>query len=171
MSDIRKIVVNVAEAPEIERTIGEHWGAAFKQMTPAMRESGGKLGVNHMRVAPGRSTCPFHSHQREDEVFYVLAGRGVLRYGDELQELRPGDCVSCAAGTGIAHQIANPFDEELVYLAIGTHDPDEVCIYPDNGKVMVRSLQKIGWLEDRDYLDGEPDAPKIFGLVSSSYIR
>lgn len=171
MSDINEIVVNVEEANEIEHTMGEHWGAAYKVLTPVMRGHGGKLGVNFMRVEPGRTTCPFHSHQREDEVFYVLSGRGVLRYGEEIRELRPGDCISCAAGTGIAHQIANPFDEELQYLAIGTHDPDEVCVYPDNGKVMVRSLQKVGWLENRDYLEGEPDSPRIFGLASSSFGR
>ena len=165
---IEKVVVNVDDVPETERMMGEHWGAAFKTLTGSMRERGGRLGVNHMRVPPGRSTCPFHTHQREDEAFFVLSGRGVLRYGDEIRELHSGDCISCPAGTGIAHQIANPFDEDLVYLAIGVNDPDEVCVYPDNGKVMVRSLQKIGWLENQDYLEGEPDAPHIFGLVSSS---
>ena len=37
----------------------------------------------------------------EDEVFYVLAGVGVLRYGDALYELRAGHCVACPAGTGV----------------------------------------------------------------------
>jgi uncharacterized cupin superfamily protein len=130
-----------------------------------MRPRGGSLGVNYMRVAPGRTACPFHHHLREDEVFYVLSGRGVLRYGEELTELRAGDCVSCPAKSGIAHQIANPFEEDLVYLSIGPFDPDEVCAYPDNGKVLVRGLNAIGRLEARDYLDGEPERPRIFELI------
>jgi uncharacterized cupin superfamily protein len=168
MNDTPPTVVNLDDAPEIDRLHGEHWGAAFKIMTPSMRPRGGSLGVNWMRVPSGRTAVPFHGHQREDEVFFVLSGRGVLRYGDEMHELRAGDCVSCPAGTGAAHQIANPFADELVYLAIGPHDPHEVCFYPDNGKVAVRSLQRIGWLENQDYLAGEPDPPRVFELAHDS---
>jgi hypothetical protein len=147
MEDVQSIVVNLDEAPEIDYLKGDHWGSVFKILTPSMRERGGSLGVNWNRVPPGRS------------------GRGVLRYGDEIMELRAGDCVSCPAGTGIAHQIVNTFDEGLTYLAIGLHDPDEVGFYPDSGKVMVRSLQRVGWLENVEYLDGEPDPPRIFELA------
>ena len=62
-------------------------------LTPSMRQRGGTLGlgVAWNRVPPGRTSCPFHAHQREDEVFFVLEGTGVLRYGDELQPIRAGD--------------------------------------------------------------------------------
>lgn len=72
---------------------------------------------------------------------------------------------SAPAGTGIAHQIANDSDEDLVYLSIGPHDPDEVCTYPDSGKVMVRSLKTVGQLEKLDYMAGEADRPKIFDMA------
>jgi uncharacterized cupin superfamily protein len=98
-------------------------------------------------------------------VFYVLSGRGVFRYGDELQEIGPGDCLSCPAGTGVAHQIANPFEEDLVFLAIGPNDPHEVCTYPDSGKVMVRALHQVGHLRQAPYMEGEPDMPKILDLA------
>ena len=74
-------VVNIDEVPEQSRTLGEHWGASFRPLTPAMPASG-HLRVNHMRVPPGRSAVPFHAHRLEDEVFFVLSGTGVLRYGD-----------------------------------------------------------------------------------------
>ncbi len=165
MSDTPPTVINVEDAPEIERMIGEHWGAAFKVLTPSMRPGGGRLGINYMRVGPGRAPVPFHSHLREDEAFFVLSGRGVLRYGDELIELRAGDCVSCPAGAGKAHQIANPYDEDLVYLSVGDHDPQEVCTYPDNGKVMIRGLGQVGRLREAPYMDGEPERPRIFDLI------
>jgi uncharacterized cupin superfamily protein len=111
--------------------------------------------------------APFHYHQREDEVFFVLAGRGVLRYGEELFPLRAGDCVSCPAGIQIGHQIANPFDADLVYLAIGPHDPDEVCVYPDSGRVMIRSLRRRGFIRDAEAREGEPLEPKIFELAKA----
>ena len=160
-------VVNVLEVEEVDHTAGTHWGWFDKRLVRSVAARGGSLGVTQSRLPPGRTMCPFHHHQREDEVFFVLAGRGVLRYGDDVRELRPGDCVSCPAGTQIAHQIANPFDEDLVYLAIGLHDPHEVCVYPDSGKVMVRSLRRIGLLQPAEYLDGEPATPKIFELAAA----
>jgi mannose-6-phosphate isomerase-like protein (cupin superfamily) len=128
-------VVNADEIAESERFSGEHYGALYKQLTPSMRPRGGTLGVNHMRVPRGRSVCPFHAHLREDEVFFVLSGRGVLRYG-----------------------------EELVYLSIGPRDPHEVCTYPDSGKVFVRGVDMLGEITPREYYDGEPDPPRISEL-------
>ena len=71
---------------EVVEREGE-WAAAYKILTPNMRERGGSLGVCHMRLPPHSAAVPFHYHLREDEVFYVLAGRGVLRYGDELIDI------------------------------------------------------------------------------------
>jgi uncharacterized cupin superfamily protein len=129
-----------------------------------MRAAGGSLGVVQNTLPPGSVGCPFHWHAREDEVFFVLSGRGVLRYGETIRTIGPGDCISCPAGMQVAHQLGNPFDEDLVYLAIGPYDPHEVCGYPDNGKVMVRALQTVGRLEKLNYMDGEPTSPAIFAL-------
>ena len=161
----REPVINVEEALELEDLEGEHYGARYKILTPSMRPRGGSLGVNYLRVPPGRTACPFHAHQREDEVFFVLSGRGTLRYGDQLRSLRAGDCVSCPAGTGIAHQIFNDSDEELVYLAIGPYDPHEVCTYPDSDKVLVRSLGAVGRLTETAYTDGEDGRPRVLELI------
>ncbi len=159
------IVVNVKDVEDRSRFHGEGWGGHFRPLTPSMGPRGGALGVNWMRCPPGRAMVPFHAHLREDEVFYVLSGRGVLRYGDSVRDIGPGDCVSCPAGTGEAHQIANPYDEDLIYLAIGNHDPHEVCTYPDTGKVLVRGIRALGQVEAQGYMDGEPDPPKILGMA------
>lgn len=138
------------------------WGASWKVLTPQMRAAGGSLGVVQQTLGPKMVGCPFHWHSKEDEVFFVLSGRGLLRYGNSIREIGAGDCISCPAGTQTAHQIANPFEEDLVYLAIGTHDPHEVCGYPDSNKTMVRSLKKVGVLEPREYLADEPAHPLVF---------
>jgi uncharacterized cupin superfamily protein len=160
-------VVHVDDVREIEHMSGEHWGGAYKPLTPVLDATPGRLGVSLSRLPPGRVTCPFHYHQRADEVFFVLTGRGVLRYGDQARLLRSGDCVSCPAGAKIGHQIANPFDEDMTYLAIGPNDPDEVAVYPDTGKVLVRSLGRIGFLEEAEYMKGELDRPKIFDMAAA----
>lgn len=162
----RPYIVNMDTAPTTTREIGAHWGGQFEVLTPYMKERGGRLGINRMRLGKGRTLCPFHYHQHEDEVFVVLSGAGVLRYGDELSAIGPGDVISCPAGTKTAHQILNPHEEELVYLAIGPHDPDEVAVYPDSGKVLVRNLGRIMTVADAQYFDGEPDPPRIVELAA-----
>ncbi|MDD9964949.1 MAG: cupin domain-containing protein [Myxococcales bacterium] len=158
-------VVNVNDVPETHRTYGDHYGAYFKQLTPSMVPRGGRLGVNHMRVPKGRTVCPFHAHLREDEVFFVLSGSGVLRYGEELRTIGQGDCISCPSGTKTAHQIYNPHEEDLVYLAIGAFDPHEVCLYPDSGRVGVRGFDLGGTIEATGYFDDEPNPPRIVQLA------
>ncbi len=161
-------LLQLSEAPEIQKMHGEHWGGFYKILTPSMRPRDGSLGVNWLRLPPGRTAVPFHSHQREDEFFFILSGRGVLRYGEALYSLQAGSCVSCPAKTGKAHQIANTSQtEDLVYLAVGLHDPDEVCRYPDSGKILVRSLGMMGRMAAAGYMDGEPDSPRIFDLAES----
>src|SRR5689334_21080552 len=38
-----------------------------------------QVGVSLMVLEPGKQSCPFHYHLREEEHFYVLSGRCVLR--------------------------------------------------------------------------------------------
>ncbi|MHB1303681.1 MAG: cupin domain-containing protein [Acidiphilium sp.] len=161
-------IVNIDTAPELsdaeEEPWAARWGAPYKVLTSGM-ERRGHLGINVTRLPPGRVSCPFHTHQLDDEAFLVLSGRGVLRYGETLTAVGPGDCVTCPAGTGIAHQFANPFDADFVYLGIGRNDPNEVCTYPDSGKVFVRALDRVGRFEATEYMEGEAAEPHILALA------
>jgi len=93
-----------------------------------------------------------------DEIFVVLEGHGLFRYGDTVHEIRPGDCISCPADTGIAHQIANPAGAtgDLVYLAIGAEPPGDVCTYPDSGALVIDGLGRRGFLREAGYYEGQP---------------
>jgi len=160
-------VTNVDDAEEHESLDGEYWGGSYKLLTPFMSENEGALHLNVSRTPPGRVGCPFHYHLVDDEVFYVLSGTGLLRYGEDLIPLRAGDCISCPAGTEVAHQIANTGPEDLVYLGIGRNSRTDICVYPDSNKINVRALKKVGYLEKVDYMDGEPERPKILDLAET----
>lgn len=168
MSENPSPVINIDDAEEHLHLSGDHWGGSYKVLTPHQREMGRMLGINCTRVPPGRTCVPFHTHAREDEIFYILSGTGVLRYGEALHPLKPGDCVTCPAGTGVAHQMLNTGSEDLIYLAVGNHDPHEVCTYPDSGKVFVRSVGTVGFLEKTEYMAGESDEPKILALAKQA---
>jgi len=158
-------VNHVDELPTETSLDGDHWGGSWQVLTPTMRQAGGKLGLVLNRMPPGRVGCPFHTHQLEDEVFYILEGTGTFRYGEAVYAVRAGHVLSCPAGTGIAHQLANTGDVDLVYLAMGNYEPREVCTYPDSGKVMVRSLKTVGLLEKTPYMHGEADKPAILDMA------
>jgi uncharacterized cupin superfamily protein len=113
--------------------------------------------VNLDEIAPGKQSCPFHYHQREEEHFFVLSGRCILRSGTERYEMGPSDYVCFPAGTAVAHCFENPFDEPCRVLAIGTRDPNEVAVYPDSGKALVHALRSILPLPEQslDYWHGE----------------
>lgn len=157
-------IVNMHTAEETAAPVPEAWKHFRKSLTPFMSSAGpsrfglGRVGMNSRRVPPGHSACPAHTHIMGDEIFVVLEGRGLFRYGDAVYECGPGDVISCPADTGIAHQIANPAenDKDLVYLAIGADHPAEVCTYPDSGALVVDAFGKHGFLNESDYYDGQP---------------
>lgn len=167
MTSSRGPVLNIDEAEEHLTPESEHWGGAYKVLTPFMESSAAALSMNVSRLPPGRVGCPFHYHMLDDEVFFILSGMGVLRYGEELIPIRPGDTISCPAGKQVGHQIVNTGTEDLVYLGIGANSPNEVCAYPDSGKVMVRALKTVGVLSKTEYMAGEPEPPIIIDMVKA----
>lgn len=128
-----------------------------------------QLGYNLTVVAPGKRSCPFHSHRAEEEMFFILDGTGELRYGETRHPLRTGDVVACpAGGPETAHQIINTGDREMRYLSVSTMAPIEICEYPDSGKFGVFEdlpddtntasvrFRHLARAEDaRDYWEGE----------------
>lgn len=127
---------------------------------------GQKLGYNISICPVGKSVCPFHNHRINEEMFMILEGTGTLRFGKDEYALRAFDIIACPPGDqSVAHEIINTGEVELKYLALATNIAEEVCEYPDSGKVGVyvgekdkrfRHLYHID--KDVDYYDGETNA-------------
>ncbi len=115
------------------------------------------IGVNLVELVPGRQSAPLHWHLREEEHFYVLAGRCVLRVDDARHVMGPGDYVCFPPATRVAHCFENPYDEPCRLLAIGARLSDEIAVYPESKKMKLRALGKIVPLPDDglDYWHGE----------------
>jgi uncharacterized cupin superfamily protein len=94
------------------------------------------LGYSYDVVPPGKRSCPFHSHRAEEEMFFIVMGEGLLRYGTETRKVRAGDFICCpVGGPETAHQLVNDSDADLAYISVSTMMPAEVCEYPDSGKI------------------------------------
>lgn len=102
-------------------------------------------GLNHVVLSSEERGAPAHCHSLEEELFVVLEGSGVLELwarGEQSPEehpLRRGDVVSRPAGTGVAHAV-RPGAEGVTYLAYGTREPNDMCFYPQSGRVSLRGL-------------------------------
>ena len=123
-----------------------------------------KLGYNLTICPPGKTVCPFHNHHVDEEMFFILEGEGRLRFGDQEYPLRRHDIVACPPGKrDVAHQIINTGAADLVYLALSTMEPSEICEYPDSNKVGVyvgqqgnRQLRLMFKADQAvDYFEGE----------------
>ena len=107
-----------------------------------------KLGYNFTVVPPGKKSGPFHNHRNNEEMFFIVAGSGTLRFGEESYAVRKGDIVACPpGGPEVAHQFINTGNEDLSYLALSTQDPVEIAEFPDSGKFM----SYIGHGPDKDF--------------------
>jgi uncharacterized cupin superfamily protein len=96
-----------------------------------------RLGFHLLRIAPGKESFIFHSHQTEEEFIYILSGRGIAELGDESVEVGPGDFMGFPTPS-IAHHLRNPFQEDLVYISGGERREMEVADFPRIGKRLVR---------------------------------
>lgn len=127
------------------------------------------LGYSVCVVPPGKRAYPLHCHHINEEMFLVLEGSGMVRFGEHEYPIRKGDLIAAPpGGRDTAHQIVNTSQEELRYLCVSTMIPQDVIEYPDSDKVLVavgsppggdpaqRSFHFRGRLGARtEYWDGE----------------
>ena len=115
------------------------------------------VGLNRVRVAPGKLPTPPHSHGASEEVYYVLSGSGLAWQDEQTHEVRPRDCIIHRANE-LEHTFVAGRDG-LEYLVFGTHHPTDFGWLPRSGAV------RLGWpwVEGRtdDPWDREAEAPPL----------
>jgi uncharacterized cupin superfamily protein len=81
------------------------------------------IGVNRVRVDPGRLITPPHSHARSEEIFFVLSGSGLLWQDEAVCEVRVGDTIVHLANREEHTLRAGP--DGLEVIIFGTRHPVE----------------------------------------------
>jgi mannose-6-phosphate isomerase-like protein (cupin superfamily) len=66
-------------------------------------------------LLPGQSVTPHH-HREIEEVYYIIAGYGVMTVGDEQREVAAGDAVFIPRGH--RHTLANTGSEPIRLLLV-----------------------------------------------------
>ncbi|OPZ88823.1 MAG: Cupin domain protein [Firmicutes bacterium ADurb.Bin419] len=66
-------------------------------------------------IAPG-SSIGLHQHDNEEEIFYIINGKGMVNDNGNLSEVKAGD--SIITGNGATHSVENTGDELLEMMAV-----------------------------------------------------
>ena len=80
-----------------------------------------------------------HSHQQAEEIWYIIAGRGKVRVGDETADLEPGMVVYGPPQT--PHGFVNDGDEDLTALFVISPAGDEKPIL--DGLARQRAAKRV----------------------------
>jgi uncharacterized cupin superfamily protein len=105
------------------------------------------IGVNRVRVEPGRLPTPPHSHGLSEEIYYVLGGSGLLWQDEAVCEVRAGDTIVQVADHHEHTFKGGP--DGLDYLAFGTRHPVEYGWLPRSNAV------RLSW----PWVEGRTDDP------------
>ena len=101
-----------------------------------------RTGISLARIAPGKESFVYHSHEREEEWLYILSGMATAEIDGADHEVGPGDFMGFPTPS-VAHHLRNTGTEDLVYLMGGENRDAEIATFPKLGKKMVRVGETI----------------------------
>jgi uncharacterized cupin superfamily protein len=110
--------------------------------------------VEILRIPPGKTPYPYHSHSAQWEFYHVISGRGTVRHKDGTTVVVPGDAFLFKPNE--PHQIINDQADDLVIYVVANNPIGEHAYFPDSNKWSVSIPErKLLRSESLDYYDGE----------------
>lgn len=119
-----------------------------------------QLSVAIYEIPPQKASYPYHYHHKNEEVFYIISGEGILETPNGNKTISAGDIIFCPSSEMGAHKIINSSDTEmLVYLDCDSINNPEIVSYPNSNKIGVfkKNMPGIFYKDDTivDYYEGE----------------
>ena len=115
--------------------------------------------VSIYEIPPGKAAYPYHFHHKNEEVFYILSGEGLLKTPEGERKVAAGELLFFPTGETGAHKITNTSEtENLVYIDFDVVHDIDIAVYPDSGKLGIwgMGINKIyPENDDINYYDGE----------------
>jgi len=157
-----------AEAPQKH----ERGHCGYESFRRKLLPRGGDFTVTQYEIPPGKAAYPYHYHLKNEECFYILSGKGLLRTPQGESEINAGDFLFFPANESGAHKLTNCSETEtLVYLDFDRANDLDVCIYPDSDKIGIwgKDCNKLySTKQALDYYEGEAKPMKTIVCFGDS---
>ena len=117
-----KNVLHLSETPlePLPAPEGSSFGGLRQRVGLAVGSK--KLGYSIFTVPPEKAAFPFHLHYSNEEMIYILEGKGTLRLGKDVIPVSSGTFIAFPPGPDYPHQLINTSTENLRYLVVSTMD-------------------------------------------------
>ena len=148
---------NIEQLPTKHTHRHEGYEYFRKKFVPMGTAEHTQVGI--YEIPPKKAAYPYHYHLKDEETFYIISGKGLLKTPDGEKTVKAGDLLFFPAGSEGAHKLTNTSEtENLVYIDFDViHDLD-VAVYPDSGKIGIwgKDVNRV-YLQDTDvdYYEGE----------------
>jgi len=110
--------------------------------------------VEILRIPPGQTPYPYHSHSAQWEFYHVISGEGFVRHQDGTTRIESGDAFLFKPNE--PHQITNDREQDLLIYVVADNPIGEHCYYPDSGKWSTKIPEhRLIRSAPLDYYDGE----------------
>jgi uncharacterized cupin superfamily protein len=138
------------------------FSGAGKQVSEALGRKPASTDLNErhpfdveiLRIPPGQTPYPYHSHSAQWEFYHVISGQGSVRHQDGITALEAGDAFLFRPGE--PHQIINGPQQDLILYVVADNPIGESNYFPDSNKWIVRSPERrIIASDPLDYYAGE----------------
>lgn len=157
--DSREIVITNKSSIEPKHR-NEHEPYEYFKYEVTKRNKENQCYVAIYEIPPQKANYPYHYHLKNEEVFYIISGEGILETPEGERCIRAGDIIVCPPSEKGAHRIINSSQTEiLVYLDCDTVNSPDIAYYPSSGKVGLivtgepGLFYKIG--DEEPYYEGE----------------
>jgi quercetin dioxygenase-like cupin family protein len=101
-----------------ERTREVHLGGLGVRFLVGGEQTGGRVALVEHPIAPRALAAPLHTHEREDEISYVVAGQVGVQIGDRVEVAGPGAVIF--KPRGIPHAFWNAGDTPALVMELIT---------------------------------------------------
>ncbi len=165
MAEKRSTIIRKAEQQDVAFSFHHPLGGDTSEITMTMlaRTAGLKrVGVNLARVPVGKEAFVYHRHHSEEEWVYILEGKALSDIEGKTDEVGAGDFI--AYPEGVAHNLKNVGDCELVYLMGGEQTSVEVADFPKHKMRLMRAGERIEFVKEEV---AEPFTPELTPVKNS----
>ncbi len=109
-----------------------------------------RCAVHFVEVEPNNHAFGYHWHEMNEEVFYIIKGKGIIRTIDGDINVGEGDVITFPAGKKGSHCIRNASQtEKLIYIDFDAINIPDIVHLPDIKKIMYTGPFSNGMFDEQ----------------------